>query len=174
MKKLLIVVDYQNDFVSGVLGFPEAKDIEEAIVQKISEYEEKGDDIIFTLDTHDASYMKTIEGRNLPLPHCLSNTEGHAIYGKVRELSLKHRKFEKPTFPSLDLANHLKSKSYETVELCGVVSNICVLANAVMVKAALPDSEIIIDSQAIAGPDRDLSEKAMDIMAGLHMRILNR
>jgi nicotinamidase-related amidase len=170
----LIVVDYQNDFVSGALGFLKAQDIEEVIIRKIQDYELDGGDVIFTLDTHDNDYLKTVEGKNLPIPHCLIGTEGHAIYGKVRMLSEKHRQFKKPTFPSLDLANYLKSKCYDTVELCGVVSNICVLSNAVMVKAALPNSEIIIDSQAIAGPDNDLSEKAMDIMAGLHMRVLNR
>ena len=140
MKKLLIVVDYQNDFVDGALGFEGANKLDEVIANKIKDYKKNNYDVIFTFDTHDEDYMQTEEGNNLPVKHCIKGTIGHELYGKVKKCFDKDRDvyFEKPTFPSLELANYLKDKEYEEIELCGLVSNICVLSNVVMVKSALP------------------------------------
>ncbi|NLD26669.1 MAG: cysteine hydrolase [Acholeplasmataceae bacterium] len=174
MKKLLLVIDYQYDFVAGSLGFPKAKDLEEIIYKKIESYQKQGDEIIFTLDTHREDYMQTVEGRNLPIKHCLQDSSGRQLYGRIKEFENAGLCFEKETFPSLDLANYLKGREYEHVELCGLVSNICVLANAVMVKAALPNTEIIVDAKATASFDEHLHEECLDIMAGLHIKVLNR
>jgi len=173
LNKLLIVVDYQNDFVNGSLGFKKALDLEKVISDKILEYKDKGEEVIFTLDTHNDNYLKTLEGRNLPISHCIKGTVGHEIYGKIKGLSKDAIRFEKNTYPSLQLGNYLKDKNYQSVELCGVVTNICVLANAIIVKAALPNALIIIDRNAVASYNDDMHQKALDIMAGLHFQIIN-
>jgi nicotinamidase/pyrazinamidase len=174
MKKLLLVIDYQHDFVAGSLGFPKAKDLEEIIYRKIESYQKQGDEIIFTLDTHQDDYLNTVEGKKLPVKHCLQGSPGHQLYGRIKEFQHAGLSFEKETFPSLALADYLKGKEYKQVELCGLVSNICILANAVMVKAALPNTEIIIDARAVASYDESLHEKCLDIMAGLHIDVRNR
>jgi nicotinamidase-related amidase len=172
MKRALIVVDFQNDFVDGSLGFEDADRLDEVIADKIQAALDRGDDLYFTMDTHDESYLDTYEGKHLPTQHCIKGTEGHELYGSVKSYMDKAtRIFEKPTFPSLDLANHLKSSDYTEVELCGLVSNICVLSNAVMVKAALPEAAIVIDRRATDSFDKELHEKAMDVMEGLQMEI---
>ena len=92
MKKLLIVVDYQNDFVDGTLGFKGALDIENNIINKIKEFKELNDQIIYTLDTHTPDYMHTMEGKNLPIPHCIKGSEGHKLFGKVaNELKIDNK-----------------------------------------------------------------------------------
>lgn len=169
MKKLLIVVDFQNDFVDGSLGFPEADLLDEKICRKINEYE--NDEIIYTLDTHYENYMNTQEGKNLPIPHCVKGTDGHALYGKTKKLLKNKRCFEKNTFPSLELGKYLEGKDYCIIELCGLVSNICVLSNAVIAKAACPEAEIIVDSRLTAGADKELHSKALDVMRGLQITV---
>ena len=170
MKKLLIIVDYQNDFVDGSLGFDGAEKLESDIVKKIAEYE--NDEIIYTLDTHAENYMDTFEGKNLPVTHCIKGTDGHALYGQLKELLKGKKYFEKNTFPSLELGKYLEGKDYDKIELCGLVSNICVISNAVIAKAACPEAEIIIDSNLTASADADLHQKALDVMKGLQITIL--
>lgn len=166
--KLLIIVDFQNDFVDGALGFSKAKELDQKIVEKIKEY----DDIIFTLDTHDENYLETYEGKHLPIKHCIKNTFGHEVYGKTKNyLSKALKVFEKPTFPSLELANYLKTKNYDEVEVCGLVSNICVLSNVIMVKAALPNVKIIVDKNLTSSFDEDLNNKTFDILKGIHVEV---
>ena len=172
MKKLLIVVDYQVDFVSGALGFNAALKLEEGIVDKIIEFENNGDEVIFTLDTHYENYSETIEGINLPIPHCIKGTKGHELYGEVKDLSLIHKVFEKETFGSSKLFNFLSENSYDEIYLCGVVTNICVISNAVIVKAALPNSNIFIYKDLVASNDKEMEEKSFDIMKNLHMQII--
>lgn len=174
MKKLLIVVDYQNDFVNGALGFDGAEDIALVIKEKIETYLKNKQDVIFTLDTHEEDYMNTMEGSKLPIKHCIKGTEGWKLHDAVNYLPLAKKVFEKPTFPSLDLANYLKDNYYDEVELCGLVSNICVVSNAIMVKAALPNAKIVIDAKATDSFDKNLQEKCFDVMQGLHIEIINR
>lgn len=175
MKKLLIVVDYQQDFVCGPLGFPEAAVLDDILPNKISEFRQNGGDVAFTMDGHKENYAETQEGRKLPVPHCLEGTEGRMLYGKTagarRPLD---RCLLKSVFPSLDLANWLKGKDYDEVELCGLISYQCVLANAVMVKSALPEAEVIVDAKCVAGPDPVLHEKALDVMEALQISVINR
>ena len=173
MKKLLIVVDYQNDFVNGSLGFEGAELLDDKIAEKINIYRENGDDICFTMDTHFDNYPDTMEGRKLPVIHCVKGTEGWQLYGKTALLKRNEDKcFEKNTFPSLELGKWLEGKEYSSVELVGLVSNICVLSNAVIVKAALPDAEIVIDAQCTASADSEMNNKALDVLSGIHVNIL--
>jgi nicotinamidase-related amidase len=173
MKKCLIVVDYQNDFVGGALGFAGADSIEDAIIKKIHDYHTRNDDVIFTKDTHDASYLDKEEGKNLPVEHCIKGTKGHDLRASVEAVKQDTDKvFEKPTFPSLELGNYLKDKPYDTIELCGLVSHICVLSNAVIAKAACPNAHIIVDKNATKSYDKTLHQKALDVMAGIHIDII--
>lgn len=170
MKKLLIIVDYQNDFVDGSLGFEKARTLEDGILNKTKEYE--NDEIIYTLDTHTEDYLSTHEGKSLPVPHCIKGTDGHKLYGKVAD-ALKDKKcFEKNTFPSLELANYLNGKNYDIIELCGLVSNICVLSNAVMAKSACPNAEIIVNSHLTASADNEIHQKALDILRSLFITVI--
>lgn len=175
MKKLLIVVDYQSDFVDGALGFPGAELLDAPIAGRIDACRAAGGDVAFTLDTHGPDYPQTQEGRRLPVPHCIRDTAGWALYGQVAGRLLPGDPvFEKETFPSLDLADWLRGRDYDQVELCGLVSNICVLTNAVMVKAALPEAEILVDARLTAGADRLLHEKALDVLEGIHVTVTGR
>ncbi len=172
--KLLVVADYQNDFVDGSLGFEAAKAIEPAICAKIEEYIKCGHDIVFTLDTHSQKYLLTDEGRNLPVKHCIKGTNGHKLYGKVALLARDKVQIEKPTFPSLELAKYIEGKDYGEIELCGVVTNICVISNAVMAKAAAPDCKITVDAACCASNDTHLEELSYEIMKNLHVTVNGR
>ena len=175
MKKLLIVVDYQQDFVSGPLGFAEAAELDDRLADKISTFRAAGHDIAFTMDGHKENYAETQEGRKLPVPHCIEGTKGRTLHGQTAAARRPlDRCILKSTFPSLELANWLKDKDYEEVELCGVVSYLCVLSNAVMVKSALPEAEVVVDAACVAGPDRALHEKALDVMEALQITVTNR
>lgn len=175
MKKLLIVVDYQNDFVTGSLGFPEAQALEPMLVQKIREYRERGDEILFTLDTHEANYLETQEGKHLPIVHTVRDSWGWQLAGAVGKLRAPEDVcLEKPCFGAAGLLDYLRQRPYTSVELAGVVSNICVLSNVVMAKAALPETPVMVDAQCVAGPDKALHEKALDVMQGLQVQVNNR
>lgn len=172
MKKCLIVVDYQIDFVTGTLGNSEARALERRIVEKIGQYREGGE-VIFTLDTHGDDYPNTQEGRRLPVAHCLENTPGHALYGDVAAARADFDKvFCKNTFGSDALYHYLKENPFQSIELVGVVSNICVLANAVLAKTAQPDTPIIVDAACTASNDAHLHRAALDVLAGLHVEVI--
>ena len=173
MKKALIVVDFQNDFVSGSLGFPSALQLEGRIADKIMERRQDGYDIIFTLDTHGENYSETQEGRKLPIPHCIKGTKGWELYGRVAACCEdSDAKFEKSTFGSLEFAEYLAKNSFSEIEFIGLVSNICVISNAVLAKAALPEAEIVVDSSCTASADADMNRKALDVMRGLQITIV--
>ncbi len=175
MSKVLIVVDMQNDFIDGALGFDDAHLVVPVVRKKIQEYHEQKDDVVYTLDTHDDKYLKTEEGKHLPVKHCVKGTKGHALHPEIAEVKkADERVFEKNTFPSMNLGDYLQEKRYDNVELVGLVSNICVIANAVIAKAALPDASIEVDAQATASFDSALHQKALDVMEGMHVVIKNR
>lgn len=175
MKKLLIVVDYQVDFVTGSLGFNGAEKLEDKICCKIDKYRKNNQDILFTMDTHNDDYLNSMEGKSLPVLHCIENTEGHELYGKVKNVKKKEDKvIIKKTYGSLDLGNYLITKNYDSIELCGLVSYICVISNAIIVRTALPEAEIIVDALCTDGPDKKMNNKALDIMNGLNITVINR
>lgn len=173
MKKLLIVVDYQKDFVDGALGFEAAKNIESYIADLIKQYRANGDEVMFTMDTHDDDYLKTEEGKYIPTKHCIRGTEGYKLYGKIARLSGGSLIFEKRAFPSSQLCFYLRGSGYTEVTLVGVVTNVCVLANAIMVKAALPYAHIIIDAKGCASNNPELEQKAFDICKDLLIEVKN-
>lgn len=175
MKKCLIVVDFQNDFIDGALGFKDAIEIKPFILKKINEYKENNDDVIYTLDTHKENYLDSEEGKNLPVIHCVLGTHGHNIESDVKSMITdSDQQFIKYSFPSLELGNYLREHPYDEIELCGLVSNICVLSNAVIAKSALPNAHIVVDNLATKSFDPVLHEKAMDILEGLHVEVRNR
>ena len=176
-KKLLIVVDYQNDFVTGSLGFAAAEEIEDAIAAKIKEYRALADggQIIFTMDTHDKNYAATREGKYLPVPHCLKGEDGWQLYGKIRDLKAEDDLvFSKPTFGSYELCKYLEQHAddYDSIEFCGVVTNICVISNVVLAKAVMPDVPLLVDAACVAGNDEKLHEAALDVMESIHVDVI--
>ena len=170
-RRLLIVVDYQCDFVDGSLGFKQAKLIEEPLVNLINAFAETGDDIIFTKDIHDSNYLKTEEGKNLPVIHCQKGDASSEIYGLVNQLSKGRRIISKNTFGAKKLFPYLSKNKYDEVVLAGLVSTICVLSNAVIVKTLLPNAHVVVDAHCSASPDKDMEEKAYDVLKNLHVEI---
>ena len=185
MKRLLVVVDYQNDFVDGALGFEGAELLDGPIAAKIEEYRADGDEIVFTFDTHGEDYLETQEGKLLPIPHCIHGTEGHELYGQVAENAhVSDTVFMKPTFGSTEFFKFLLEREtvaeangklpFTSIELCGLVSNMCVLSNAVIARTACPNTPIIVDAKCTGGPDASMNEKALDILEGLQIQVINR
>jgi nicotinamidase-related amidase len=143
MKKLLVVVDMQNDFVTGVLGTPEAKDLRGKIKDYITSFE---GDVVFTRDTHKENYLETQEGSKLPVVHCVKGTPGWEIIPELWNLAedrtRTRRIFDKPTFGSTELAEFIRDEEYEYVEFCGVCTGICVISNEMVLKAFCPEVKI--------------------------------
>lgn len=175
MPKLLIVVDFQRDFVDGALGFPGAAALDSRIAEKIEGYRKAGDQILFTFDTHGKDYMYTQEGKNLPVPHCEKGSEGWKLYGQVAKAYREGDVcLEKCTFGSDLLLSYLKEHPFDSIELVGVVSNICVISNAVIAKAAQPETPVVVDARCVGSGDEALHNKALDVMEGLQIEIINR
>ena len=153
MKKILVVVDMQKDFVDGALGTKEAVAIVDNVVKKIKDFD---GDIIVTYDTHRDNYMQTQEGVNLPVPHCIKGTDGWQLDGRVQAaLGEKDYKIiEKPTFGSTDLPEYIKSnydpKNIE-IQLIGLCTDICVVSNALLLKANFLETKISVDARCCAG-----------------------
>lgn len=172
MKSLLVVVDYQNDSVIGSLGFREAVCIEEGICNKIKKYKAMCQDIIFTLDTH---YGQEFELGNIKKHNYSNSSEGWQLYGRVKELNTPDTMtISKHCFGSIDLCNLLSRFQYDCVEFVGVITNMCVLSNAIIAQAALPEASIIVDAACVASNKIDLHNKALDIMEELQFKVINR
>ena len=174
MKRLLVVVDFQNDFVDGSLGFKEATMLEKRIATKIREFEDNNDEVVFTMDTHDKDYLKTVEGLNLPVEHCIEGSQGHQLHGIVKGMASKHEMFYKPTFASARLFDYLRTHSFDYIELVGLVTNICVISNAVIVKCVLPNAKLVVDASCVMSYDKELHNKALDVMSSFHIEVINR
>lgn len=153
MKKLLIVVDMQNDFIDGSLGTKEAKEIVPKVVKKISKWD---GDIIVTQDTHTDNYLQTNEGRYLPIEHCIEDTEGRRInkdvFFALCESDDPHFcVLNKRTFGSTALPEVIRGEGYDYIELIGLCTDICVISNALILKANYPETTIAVDSSCCAG-----------------------
>ena len=168
MKKLLVIVDMQNDFVTGSL----ANDAAEKIVDKIADYAKTFDgDIVFTRDTHTKDYMDTQEGKNLPVPHCIKNTYGWQIVNVLR--TIPGRTFDKPTFGSIELAEELR-RNYADAEIyfVGTCTGICVLSNAIIAKAFVPEAEINVIRDMCACVSEETNETALNAMALCQIKVI--
>ena len=181
MVDMLIVVDMQRDFVSGCLGSAQARAIVPAVCERIRRASAEGTQVVFTLDTHESDYMDTREGRFLPVPHCIRGTEGWALEPDVaKECRRGMISFEKPTFGSTALMHHVAALAGAkgcvngkglTVELCGVCTDICVVSNAMLIKASLPEADLIVDSALCAGVTPEKHEAALETLRSCQVEV---
>lgn len=169
MKKLLVVVDMQNDFIDGALGTPEAQ----MIVPNVSALIEKFDgDIVFTRDTHKKNYLETEEGKNLPVLHCIKGTHGWEFTPLIDMRSKKI--FDKNGFGSPKLGAFVRRGGYDEVEVCGLCTDICVIVTAMMIKAYAPNTKITVDADCSAGVTPAQHEIALDALAPCQINVTGR
>ena len=170
MEKALIIVDYQNDFIDGSLGFEKARLIKDDILLLLKEFD---GDLIFTLDTHYTNYLETREGKNLPILHCQDKSHGHKMPSEFDKYIEKAKKiFKKQSFASLELANFILEQNYKQIEFCGLVSHICVFSNIILAFNAALNAEIILHSKATASHDDELEEAAFKILKAYGVKIV--
>ena len=169
MKKLLIVVDMQNDFVTGVLGTKEAQMIVPDMVEYIKSFDGQ---IVFTRDTHDENYLSTEEGKKLPVVHCIKGTEGWEIIPELQFLTKDRDIYDKPSFGSLALADTLRSTSFSEIQLCGVCTGICVISNAILAKAAEPDTPVKVLGKLCACVTPESHNTALEAMKTCQIDII--
>lgn len=168
--KILVVVDMQNDFIDGALGTPEAASIVPYVKQVIESFDGK---VLFTRDTHFADYMDTQEGKNLPVPHCIKDTDGWRIRRELDALR-KTPAIDKITFGSKDLVEILKEEpSVESITFVGLCTDICVISNVMLVKAFFPEIPLIVDAKACAGVTPESHQNALAAMKMCQVRIVN-
>ena len=173
MRRILAVIDMQNDFIDGSLGTPEAQAIVPAVAAKIRSYSRA--DVFATKDTHPENYLETQEGRHLPVLHCVRETEGWNIRPEIAELLDPAQVFEKPTFGSLALADELSRIAEEEeieIELCGLCTDICVVSNALLLKACMPEVRICVDPACCAGVTPEKHLAALETMRSCQIEIL--
>lgn len=165
MRKILIVIDMQNDFIDGALGTKEAQAIVPAVLEKMKSYAPS--DIFATRDTHPESYLKTQEGKNLPVEHCIKGTAGWEISSRIADLIPEDHIFDKPTFGSVELAQTMKDVSEKeplSIELIGLCTDICVVSNALLLKAYLPETLIAVDPACCAGVTPEKHAAALETL----------
>ena len=177
MERYLFVIDYQKDFVDGALGFPGAEKLDGRIAQKVRAYGEGH--VLFTRDTHFDSYLTTREGKNLPVEHCLRGSEGWQVYGEtgkalgeVNAAAIDKRSFGMDVTEPATAA--VLPETADEIELVGLVSNICVISNAVVLQSRYPEATIVVDAQCTDSFDKGLHEKALDVLAGFQVKVINR
>ena len=172
MRKILVVVDMQNDFIDAALGTPEAVAIVDAVKEKIASY--PVEDVIATMDTHGENYMESQEGQNLPVMHCIKGTDGWKIRPDIAELLEGAKIYEKPTFGSTALAADLKALSEQEeieLELIGLCTDICVVSNALLLKAAMPEVKISVDPSCCAGVTPEKHMAALETMRSCQIQV---
>lgn len=174
---ILFVIDYQKDFVDGALGFAGAEKLDEKIAARVREYGPGR--VWYTLDTHYEDYMDTREGKNLPVPHCIRGSEGWKNYGQTAKAleEVGAVGIEKRTF-GMDLGDPAVldklPEDVDNIELCGLVSNICVVSNAAVLQGHYPNAQLTVDARFTDSFDKALNEKVLDVLAGLQVKVLNR
>ncbi len=168
--KFLVVVDMQNDFIDGSLGTPEAEAIVPDVLDKIKNFDGT---VLATQDTHGEDYLNTQEGRRLPVPHCVRGTKGWELQEDLAPL-LKER-LEKPTFGSLELPRRIQSMAktspVDEIELIGICTDICVISNAMILKAAFPEATVKVDSSCCAGVTPESHANALDAMKACQIEV---
>jgi nicotinamidase-related amidase len=175
-QNILVVIDYQNDFVTGPLKVPGADKIENAVAKRINAAYENGDRVIFLKDTHPKTYLKTLEGKNLPVEHCISMSEGHNLYGKIKALEGLHGSItiEKLQFGTTDIPSRLTRLQVVPREfaLIGVASEICVISVALILKTQFRETPIKIYSEATAGMTKAAVEAAWSVCKSCHIEVI--
>ena len=173
MQDILVVIDMQNDFIDGALGTTEAVFILPKVAEKIRTFQGR---LFFTKDTHDEDYLSTQEGRLLPIPHCIKDTKGWMLHPKIEALC-KGTIVEKPTFGSAELGRLLKEiadrEGIRSVTLVGLCTDICVISNALLFKAFLPEIPIIVDASCCAGVTPESHYNALKAMKCCQIQIIN-
>lgn len=170
MKKILVVVDMQNDFIDGALGTPEAVAIVPYVKEKIEGFDGK---VFFTRDTHFENYMDTEEGRNLPVPHCIKGTDGWQIRAELDALRTTEA-IDKLTFGSRELVDVLAAEGeIESITFVGLCTDICVISNAMVVKAFFPEIPLLVDARCCAGVTPESHARALDAMKMCQIKIVN-
>ena len=167
--KYLIVVDMQNDFITGSLGSKLAEAIVPNVVEKVKNYEGT---VIFTRDTHFSDYMDTQEGKNLPVKHCIKDTTGWEICNELKPYA--NKVIDKITFGSVDLPDVIKAygEQIEEIELCGLCTDICVISNAMILKATFPEVKIVVDSNCCAGVTEESHQTALNAMKAVQIEVI--
>ena len=177
MERYLFVIDYQNDFVDGALGFPGAEKLDEKIAAKVRQYGQGR--VLFTRDTHFENYLTTREGRNLPVIHCIKGTQGWQIYGETAKAlaEVNAPGIDKLVF-GMDITDPATAavlpERADEIELVGLVSNICVVSNAVVLQSKYPEAAIIVDASCTDSFDKTLHEKVLDVLEGFQVKVINR
>ncbi len=178
MKKVLVVIDYQNDFVSGSLGFNQSENIQKNIYALVANSVAKKDLIIFTKDTHYDDYLTTREGKNLPVVHCVKETHGHKLFGQLEVFETEKLDcveiVEKETFGSEEMCDIIQKRCVdepEVIEFCGVVTNICVLSNIVLAMTRFKNSKIVLHESACAAIG-EAQQYALKILKDLGVEII--
>ena len=170
MSKILIVVDMQNDFIDGALGTKEASAIVPYVKDVIESFDGK---VYFTRDTHFENYMETQEGANLPVPHCIKDTDGWQIRAELDALR-RTEAIDKLTFGSSALVDALKAeKDIESITFVGLCTDICVISNAIVMKAFFPEVPLIVDAKGCAGVSPDSHQRALEAMKVCQIKIIN-
>ena len=170
MKKILVVVDMQNDFIDGALGTAEAVAILPYVKEKIESFD---GEVLFTRDTHAENYMDTQEGRNLPVPHCIKGTAGWEIRAELDALR-RTEAIDKLTFGSRDLVDVLaREGEIESITFVGLCTDICVLSNAMVVKAFYPEIPLIVDARGCAGVTPESHARALEAMKMCQIKVVN-
>ena len=167
--KYLIVVDMQNDFIDGALGSAEAVKIVPYVKSLIENFD---GEVLFTRDTHYDNYMKTQEGKNLPVPHCIFETEGWQINSELEALR-KTEAIDKITFGSKDLVDILKDKDIESITFVGLCTDICVISNVMLVKAFYPEIPLFVDAKGCAGVTVESHKNALNAMKMTQINVIN-
>ncbi len=171
MKKLLVVVDMQIDFISGSLGTKEAEAIVPAVVERISSFD---GDVVYTRDTHTEQYLDTAEGKKLPVIHCIKDTQGWQIHPEVWSAGSGKTVaiIDKPTFGSMELGNFAEAGQYDSIELIGLCTDICVISNALCLKARLWETPITVRKDCCAGVTPGSHDNALAAMTMCQINIL--
>ena len=174
---VLIVVDMQNDFVSGALGTPEAMEVVPRVVGRVEEGIRRGEKILFTRDTHEENYLESREGKALPVPHCIRGSRGGGICPEL-EMLRKEEPVDKPTFGSTGLGEVLRAadqygEKIGKITLVGVCTDICVISNALLLRAFLPEAEIAVDAACCAGVTPESHQTALRAMKACQIAIEN-
>lgn len=172
MKKTLIVIDMQKDFVYGPLGTPEAKAIVPNVKKKIEEYRERFEDVVFTWDCHGRDYIYTHEGRYLPVEHCMTNDPNHG-YALIFQPIAGENTLMKSTFGAMDLQYVQHVKFSPIIEIVGVCTDICVVSNALLLRTICPEADIIVDASCCAGTTPERHKAALEVMKSCHIDVIN-